>query len=332
MSRPRLIFMGTPEFAVPALECLARRTDIELALVVTQPDRPAGRGRRLTPPPVKVAASERNLPILQTSTLRDPAVRERIIGIKPDLIVVAAFGMILGRWILDLPRHGCVNLHASLLPSYRGANPIATAILEGDQKTGVSLMRMERGLDTGPVYATAALQIDSQDTTVTLTSRLADLAGQLIDTRVDDLLNDRIEPQPQPLGATLTRPLVKADGWLDWTMDANRLARQVRAMWPWPRAWTTLPTGDALQVHAARPCETIEGSRQPGELVRRGGRTLVTCGDGTFELARIQLAGGKPLEAAAIAHHPALPDGTILGQSGHPGPTPPLVVPADEAR
>lgn len=332
MSRPRLIFMGTPEFAVPALERLAQRTDIELALVVTQPDRPAGRGRRLTPPPVKVAASKRNLPILQTSTLRDPAVRERIIGIEPDLIVVAAFGIILGRWVLDLPRHGCVNLHASLLPSYRGANPIATAILEGDHVTGVSLMRMERGLDTGPVYATAALQIEASDTTVTLTSRLADLAGQLIDARVDDLLNDRIEPQPQPDRATLTRPLVKADGWMDWSMDAIRLARQVRAMWPWPRAWTTLPAGDALQIHTAHPGETIDGSIQPGELVRLGCRTLVTCGEGTLELARIQLAGGKPLDAAAIAHHPALPDGAILGESGQPGPTPPLVVPADEAR
>src|SRR5699024_2299904 len=152
-NRPRIIFMGTPDFAVPALEHLAEFEGAEIALVVTQPDRRAGRGKQMSSPAVKIAADRLGLPVLQTGTVRNAEVRERIVDIQPDLVVVSAFGMILGRWILELPAHGCVNLHASLLPKYRGANPIAAAIASGEQETGVSLMRMDRGLDTGPVYA-----------------------------------------------------------------------------------------------------------------------------------------------------------------------------------
>lgn len=331
MTKPRLIYLGTPEFAVPALKSLAARPDIDLALVVTQPDRPAGRGRHLTPPPVKIAASELNLPILQTHTLRDPDIRARITDLAPDLIVVAAFGLILGRWILDLPAHGCVNLHASFLPNYRGANPIATAILNGDPVTGVSLMRMEPGLDTGPVFATASIPILPTDTTESLTPRLAELAAHLITDHLDALLDSSIPAIPQPDTATLTRPLVKADGRLDWTSPAPVLERQIRAMWPWPRAFTTLPdaTATALQIHAAtltdpstvenvpsaspaglilpNPSATADG--KPGILVATG-----TSSDrGALLLTTVQLPGGRPLSGPALTNHPALTPGTILG-------------------
>ncbi|MGI8485818.1 MAG: methionyl-tRNA formyltransferase [Thermomicrobiales bacterium] len=325
MPKPRLIYMGTPDFAVPALRALAARPDIDLALVVTQPDRPAGRGRRLTPPPVKTTALELSLPILQTHTLRDADVRDRITVLAPDLIVVAAFGLILGRWVLDLPRHGCVNLHASLLPHYRGANPIATAILNGDSTTGVSLMRMESGLDTGPVYATGSLPILATDTTASLTPRIADLAANLLESHLETLLGGSLPAIAQPDTATLTRPLVKADGRIDWTNSAAAIERQVRAMWPWPRAFTTLPDGDtAVQIHAAvvanlsfdqsdsgKPAGLIlpNTSGKPGVLVASG----TSSDPGVLVLTTVQLPGGRPLTDHALANNPLLIPGTVLG-------------------
>lgn len=325
MSMPRLVYMGTPGFAVPALEVLAARIDIELVLVVTQPDRPAGRGRRLASPPVKVAAQKLNLPLLQTHTLRDSAIRERITALCPDLIVVAAFGLILGRWILELPAAGCVNLHASLLPNYRGANPIATAILHGDPVTGVSLMRMESGLDTGPVFATRSLDILTADTTETLRPRLADLAADLLAGKIASLLDGSLLPVPQQEPATLTRPLVKADGLLDWTRSAIDLDRRIRAMWPWPRAFTFIPdeASTVLQIHAAIIAASDDSpqsaeSSEPGLILpnttgHHG--VLVETGTGTrLLMTTVQFPGGRPLEGVSLTGHRALRPGTILGR------------------
>jgi len=319
--------MGTPEFAVPALRTLAGHhgTEIDLALVVTQPDRPAGRGNKLTPPPVKVAAEELGLPVLQAATLRDPEARQRIIDLEPDLIVVAAFGMILGRWILELPTRGCVNLHASLLPKYRGANPICVAIHEGDATTGVSLMQMNRGLDTGAFYAQAAIPIEPDDTTASLTPKLAELAASLLDDQLTGLLRGELLAIPQPEGASLTRQLVKADGWIDWSRSAEEIARQVRAMWPWPRTWTTLPDGTVLQIHTAT-VDVSSDAGTVGELVHAG---VVRTGDGDLLLERIQLPGGKPLERAAIRNHPALQAGVMLGTGEQPEVPGPIVVPVE---
>ena len=325
MPKPRLIYMGTPDFAVPALSALATRTDMDLALVVTQPDRPAGRGRLLTPPAVKTAALELNLPLLQTHSLRDAGIRDRITDLAPDLIVVAAFGLILGRWVLDLPVHGCVNLHASLLPNYRGANPIATAILNGDQITGVSLMRMESGLDTGPVYATGSLPILATDTTESLTPRLADLAADLLGSHLEALLNGSLPAIAQPDTATLTRPLIKADGRIDWTNSAIAIERQVRAMWPWPRAFTTFPDGSTtLQIHSAVVADLsfdLDSSGNAAGLILPntlgGPGVLVASGTssdpGVLLLTTVQLPGGRPLTSHALANTPALIPGTILG-------------------
>ncbi|MGB3328250.1 MAG: methionyl-tRNA formyltransferase [Thermomicrobiales bacterium] len=317
--------MGTPEFAVPALRILAGSGEVDLRLVVTQPDRPAGRGRALMPPAVKVAAQELGIPVVQAATLRDEDVRSRIRETEPALVVVASFGMILGKWMLDLPTHGCVNLHASILPAYRGANPISTAILQGDEETGVTLMQMDRGLDTGAMLAVARTPILPDDTTDVLTARLADLAAGLLQERLDGLLAGSLAAIPQPDGATLTRQLVKADGWIDWSRPAIELERQVRAMWPWPRTWTTLAEGTLMQVHAATPGDPHSGG-VPGTVL--DGASVICGGGSTLRLQRIQLAGGKPVEGTAIANMERLRGSIRLGETGEPDPVPPLVLPA----
>lgn len=324
--KPRVIFMGTPEFAVPALEQLAASGLCDVALVVTQPDRPAGRGKKLVSPAVKIAADRLELPVLQTATLRDQVVRERIIGVHPDLVVVAAFGMILGRWILELPPRGCVNLHASLLPKYRGANPIAAAIAMGEGQTGVSLMRMDRGLDTGPVYAMRSIEIDSE-TTESLTPRLAALAGDLLMSHLEALLSGAIESAPQGEGATLTRLMTKDDGWLDFSRSAVELERHVRAMWPWPRAWTTGTDGTRIQIHAADVVRYEDLA--PGHVRNDGRNVTVGTADGALALRRLQVPGGKPLEGNAIAQVALLRDGSVLGSTGAPEELAPLVVPVE---
>lgn len=298
MAKPRVIFMGTPEFSVPSLKALANRDDIELSLVVTQPDRPAGRGKKLAPPAVKIAADELGLPLLQTDSLRHAEVKERIIAEKPDLAVVAAFGMILGKWILELPTHGCVNLHASLLPNYRGAAPITAAILAGDELAGVTLMQMDRGLDTGDMLATIEIPVDSDDTTESLTPKLAGAAAELLDSRLTALLAGTLKPVPQPDDATETRQLRKEDGRIDWNESAEHIERHVRAMWDWPRAWAVLPNGDRVQIHAARMVTNLD--TRPGVLTIDGKRTFVGTGAGSLELIRVQVPGGKPVEGHAL--------------------------------
>lgn len=316
--------MGTPDFAVPALERIAANDAGTIELVVTQPDRRAGRGRKMVSPAVKVASDRLALPVLQTATLRNADVRQRIINAEPDLIIVAAFGMILGRWVLELPTHGCVNLHASLLPKYRGANPIAAAIACGEPETGVSLMRMDRGLDTGPVYATTTLSIRPDDTTETLTPRLADAAAELLEGQLSALLTGQMEAEPQGRGATLTRPMTKDDGWLDFSRPAADLERQVRAMWPWPRAWTTTASGERIQVHAAGLGPQV--SESPGTVVHDGRHVFVAAGEGALRLLRIQLPGGRPIEAPALAQLPSLAGASLLGAVDKPDSLNPLVV------
>lgn len=297
MSAPRIIFMGTPDFAVPALELLAQRTDIDLRLVVTQPDRPAGRGKKMAPPPVKVAAEAHALPLLQTDSLRHPEVTERIVAEQPDLVIVAAFGMILGKWILELPTYGCVNLHASLLPKYRGASPISAAILAGDEESGVTLMQMDRGLDTGCILDAVSVEIEAGDTTAGLTPKLAEAGARLLDARLADLLSGLLPCTPQPEGATETRQLTKDDGRIDWQQSAEQIERQVRAMWDWPRAWTQLPNGDRMQVHAAG---VSQQQIQRGVITVLGKQVLVGTASGALELVRVQLPGGKPIEGHAL--------------------------------
>lgn len=327
--RVSTVFFGTPDFAVPALRWLATTPDFDLRLVVTQPDRPAGRGRRLTPSPVKTAAEELGLPLYQPASLKSPEQRVPVAEVDVDLFVVAAFGLIFGPKTLALPRVGCVNVHASLLPAYRGASPVTAAIINGDSVAGVSLMLMDAGLDTGPVIANAAIPVGSTETTERLATRLAQLGAELVAEKLTTFARGGIAPVPQPSnGASLTRPLVKADGWLDWQRPAIELERLVRAMWAWPRAWTTV-AGEPLQVHRAITVLDEDESRDdpPGTLIRLGHRAAVICGSGCLVLDVVQLPGRSPVSGDAfLAGHQSL-IGEQLG-SASPPPTPgPLIRP-----
>ena len=320
----RIVFLGTPSYACPALQHLASRTDAEVVLVVTQPDRPAGRGRKLLAPPVKTLALDLGLPVVQTATLRTAEDRLPLIAARPDLIVVAAFGLILGKSVLALPPNGCVNLHASLLPRYRGANPIAAAIASGERETGVSLMRMERGLDTGPVYDHDAEDIMIDDTTESLTARLAQRGARMLDRTMPGLLAGTATTESQGPGATCTRPMVKDDGWIDWTLPSASVERHVRAMWPWPRAWTTMPDGSRLQVHASAViCASHSGG--PGSLSSSVDELIVRCGEGSLRLQTVQLAGGKPVDGGQLRSRVGATEAARLGRAGAPPERAPLV-------
>ncbi len=322
----RVVFFGTPEFAVPALQALASSRIVDLVGVVTQPDRPAGRGRRLLAPPVKTFAEARGLPLLQVSTLRDAAARSWLLERNADLFVVAAFGLILGRRTLALPPRGAINLHASLLPQYRGASPVASAIANGERQTGVSLMHMEAGLDTGPVYARSYVDITDEDTTATLTERLAESGAQLLTRTLPSILDGSLPPEPQRGTATLTRPLVKEDGRVHWSRPARAIFDQVRAMTPWPRAFTTLPSGAVLQVLKAQVVDRPHGPElEPGTVAVTPGRISVICGVDALAIEVGQLAGARPNSADQLLQRRAVAHGDRLGSSQPPVQLPPLV-------
>lgn len=333
----RVVYFGTPTFAEPALRSLAADDRYDVRLVVTQPDRPAGRGKKLEASPVKRAAEELGVPVYQPETLRAADVRQRLAMEDTDLFVVAAYGLIFGKKVLDLPRMACVNLHASILPKYRGASPISAAILSGDSETGVTLMVMEPGLDTGPIIAVRTCAIAPDDTTESLTGRLAEVGAALAVEELSRFAAGEINPKPQPAGATVTRPLVKADGWLDWSQPAERLEARVRAMWPWPRAFTTIGGDDerppvTLQVHRTEVAETPEESQDaaPGTVIALGRQVGVVTGDGTLRLVTVQLPGGRPVEAASLLSGRKLTLGDVLGRHGAPEPPPPLIRPVED--
>jgi methionyl-tRNA formyltransferase len=290
---------------------LAADPRFDLRMVVTQPDRKAGRGHQLVAPPAKVAAEALGLPLMQPQTLRDEAARDQLRALRADLFVVAAYGLIFSRPILDMPDYGCVNLHASILPHYRGAAPIPAAILNGDAETGVTLMMMERGLDTGPIVAVARTPIEPADTTETVTARLAEIGAQLTAGKIPDLIAGWIECYPQPAEATAVRPLTKADGQVDWRQPAPHIERQVRAMWPWPRAWTLI--GDRqLQIHAAM-ITSGSGYPTPGAVTTIDGKPAIACGDGSrLIIEHAQLPGRKPQPGHALIHGRALAEGDHL--------------------
>jgi methionyl-tRNA formyltransferase len=316
-----VVFFGTPDFAVPALRRLAGDSTFDVRLVVTQPDRPSGRGRKLAGPPVRHAAEELGLPIYQTDSLRTLDLRAPIAAVNADIFVVAAFGVIFGPKVLAMPRHGCVNIHASLLPAYRGASPISAAIACGEPVTGVSLMVMDTGLDTGAVFASSAVAIDAHDTTESLTSKLAAAGAALAGSRLPAYVDGAIEPTAQPRdGASMTRPLLKADGWIDWAAPAHQIERVTRAMWPWPRAWTTLD-GESFQIHR---CTIIDvspeegGADDIGTIFRADQNLAVRCGDSAVVLDRVQRAGGRPIDGIELLRGQPHLEGAQLGAAGGP--------------
>lgn len=303
--------MGSPEFALPALRTLVRICDV--IAVVTQPDRPAGRGSKLRPPPVKVAAESLGIPVYQPESLRRAEPVARLVELEPDVIVVAAFGQMLPPSVLDLPPHGCLNIHASLLPRWRGAAPIAAAILAGDTETGVTLMKMDEGMDTGPILAQRAEPIYPDDTTGSLSARLAQVGADLLAEVLPAYLRGDVVPQPQPgEGVTYCRPLKKDDGRLDWSRTAVELERQVRAMIPWPGAFTTWK-GRQLKVWRAVPVPEWRGRAKPGEVIPLDEGVGVATGQGALQLLEVQLAGKRPLPVEEFLHGQRDFVGSVLG-------------------
>ncbi len=293
----RIVFAGTPEFAVPSLRAACGKA--EVVAVYTQPDRPAGRGRGLQASPVKQEALARGIPVLQTQTLKSQVSRDALRALKPDLMVVVAYGLLLPQKILDIPEEGCWNVHASLLPRWRGAAPIQRAIEAGDAETGVCLMRMEKGLDTGPVLLSQSVAIGEQETGGQLHDRLAELGAQVLADGLG-LLRAGIRPVPRPqpaLGVTYAHKLDKAEAKLDWSQPAAVLARRVRAFNPWPVAEAML-AGERLRIHGAVAIDAPAGAA-PGTVLAAGRDGIdVACGEGALRIRVLQRDGGKAITAA----------------------------------
>ncbi|MFC2023385.1 methionyl-tRNA formyltransferase [Chloroflexota bacterium] len=295
----RIVFMGTPSFAVPTLEALADHWP--LVGVVTQPDRRAGRGRTLVASPVKEAALERGLALYQPETLRTSEALKRLALWQPDLIVVAAFGQILRKPVLTLPRLGCLNVHASLLPHYRGASPISAVLLAGEAMTGASIMLMDEGMDTGPVLAQTELSIAPDDTTGSLTAKLSQLGAELLSSTLPGWIDGQIVAQPQDdARASYCSPLRKVDGRLDWTQAAEQLARQVRAYDPWPGTYTYW-NGKRLNVLGVRSHPQCRAEGSTGNVISFQDGIAVITAQGVLELLEVQLAGRKPMSAGLFA-------------------------------
>jgi methionyl-tRNA formyltransferase len=288
----RIVFAGTPEFAAQHLQALID-AGREVIAVYTQPDRPAGRGQKLMPSPVKQLALEHGIPVHQPQTLRDPAAQAELASLQADLMIVVAYGLILPQLVLDMPRLGCINSHASLLPRWRGAAPIQRAIEAGDAESGVTVMQMEAGLDTGPMLLKVSTPISADDTGGSLHDRLAELGSNAVIEAVAALEAGTLvgEVQDDSL-ATYAHKLNKDEARLDWTRPAVELERLVRAFHPWPICHSSLD-GAAVKIHAA---ESGTGRGTPGQLIGADKNGLeVACGEGSLRLTRLQLAGGKPL-------------------------------------
>ena len=293
----RIVFAGTPAFAVPSLRAACARG--EVVAVYTQPDRPAGRGRGVQASPVKLEATERGIPVLQPDSLRNLLARDTLRALKPDLMVVVAYGLLLPPKILDIPALGCWNVHASLLPRWRGAAPIQRAIEAGDAETGVCLMQMEKGLDTGPVLLSQALAIGDEETGGQLHDRLSELGAQVLSDGLG-LLRAGMRPvaRPQPeVGVTYAHKLDKAEARLDWSQPAEVLARKVRAFNPWPVAEATLG-GERLRIHGALALPLAHAA-VPGTVLAAGRDGLdVACGEGALRIRVLQRDGGRAITAA----------------------------------
>jgi len=310
-SRLAVVFAGTPDFALPSLESIAASRH-RIAAVFTQPDRPSGRGRRETASPVKERALALGLPVRQPATLKDAAAAKEIAAFAPDAMVVVAYGLLLPPAVLAIPRLGCLNVHASLLPRWRGAAPVARAILAGDAKTGVCIMRMEAGLDTGPVMSTRELAIGTRETAGELELRLAEEGAAAIAAALDALAAGRARFVPQDASqATWAAKLTKAEARLDWGEDAAALERRVRALNPRPIAETTLD-GAQLRVYEAAVVPAPPG-RVPGTVLAAGaGGIVVMTGRDALALLRVQLPGRRPVGAAELANARSLA-GSVLG-------------------
>jgi methionyl-tRNA formyltransferase len=310
MTRARAIFFGTPEFAVPALASLHEIADV--VLVVTQPDRPKGRGMKLAPPPVKQLAEQLSIPIVQPTKLRTPEFAASLREVNADVALVVAYGRILPTAVLTAPRLGCLNVHASLLPKLRGAAPIQWAIVRGERETGVCLMQMDEGLDTGPVLAHASLPIAPDETAGELSPRLAALGAELVRAQLSRVIAGELRATPQEHAqATLAPLLRKEDGEIDWTQPARAIHDLARGFAPWPSAYTALE-GARLKLLRTRVIDEHTPHAQAGEIVVQRDAIVVRCGQGSLALLELQLEGARRLTAAEFLVGHRLAEGTRL--------------------
>jgi methionyl-tRNA formyltransferase len=315
MASLRLVFMGTPDLAAVCLDALLRAPEFQVVGVVTQPDRPKGRDLKLTPPPVKELALRHGLPVLQPEKARAEDFLRDLAAWQPELIVVAAFGQILPQRILDLPRFGCLNVHTSLLPKYRGAAPIQSAILNGDAETGVTLMKMDAGLDTGAIVRMERTPIADADNAQTLHDRLAQLGAALLVKAIPDYVAGGLTPQPQPAeGATYAAKIKKQDGALDWNLPARVLWNRVRGFTPWPGAYTHFAAQGKPALLKIWGAEPAAGTGPAGNILSADKHGIVVaCGEGALRILVLQREGSRRMSAAEFLTGCALAPGQRLG-------------------
>jgi methionyl-tRNA formyltransferase len=299
-----VVFMGSPDFSLPTLHALADAYDV--VGVVTQPDRASGRGRELKAPPVKTTALELNIPVMQPEKLRQPEAMEQLRAWNPDLVVVAAFGQILRKDVLELPRFGCINVHASLLPRWRGAAPISAAILAGDEETGVTIMKMDVGLDTGPMLSRRSIRLTREDTAGTIFEKLSRLGAELLIETLPEYLSGKLQPLPQPEEGITYAPMIKKEeGQLDFTQDVDELERRVRAFNPWPGAFMEFD-GMSLKIHRARVGQLVDLPHEMQGTVDAGKRLIVQnqpavgARGGILILEEVQPAGKKSMSGKSF--------------------------------
>jgi methionyl-tRNA formyltransferase len=299
MAELRIIFMGTAELACASLEVLVRDPKFRVAAVVTQPDKPRGRELKLQSSPVKTLALKLDLPVLQPARARVEEFISELRGLKPDLIVVAAYGQILPQSILDLPRFGCLNIHTSLLPEYRGASPIQSAILNGGTQTGVTIMKMDAGLDTGEIVSQARSPIMPEDNSQTLHDRLAQIGAELLAETIPGYVAGKILPKPQPAeGASYAAKIKKGDGKIDWNDPAEKILNRLRAFTPWPGAFTFLKAESKPQLLKIWKVQIVERSGKAGELLSADKNgIIVACGKKALRILELQREGGRRLSA-----------------------------------
>jgi methionyl-tRNA formyltransferase len=315
MDTLRIIFMGTAELSCASLDKLARTQNFQIAAVVTQPDRPKGRELKPQSSPVKTLALELELPVLQPSRARDEKFIAELRAWRPDLIVVVAYGQILPPTVLELPRFGCLNLHASLLPKYRGAAPIQWALLNGEAETGVTIMKMDAGLDTGGILAQRRTPVQPEDNAATLHDRLARLGAELLVQTIPDYAAGKIQPRPQPAEGVSHAPKIKKeDGRIDWNRPAREIWNRLRAFTPWPGAFTFLSARPEPQLLKIWKAEIMERSGEAGTiLAAEKNGIIVGCGEHALRILELQIAGGRRMNAAEfLAGHALLAGGKFF--------------------
>lgn len=311
MDKTKIIFIGTSAFGLPVFNALAENEDFNIVLAITQPDKPSGRKQIIISPPIKTAAEKNNITVLQPEHIID--IKEKIAMLKPGLIVVVAYAQLIPEEILNIPEFGCLNLHASLLPKYRGAAIIQAAILNGDEKTGLTIIKMDKGFDTGPILAQTSINIGQNDTAGSLYAKLSEISADFFLDAAKQYLNGKITPQPQDhLKAGYVKTLAKSDGLIDWQKPAEALERFIRAMSPWPVGWTWWQ-GKQLKIISVQSQPIEINSYKPGKTFKYNSGLAVQCGKNALIIKKLQLEGRTELESEAFLRGQKDFIGGILG-------------------